>query len=1065
MQKIFLLISFLISLFSRAQLNTTADQPVKIRSLVISIKADAFSATTQMDIELFNPNNRILDGELNFSLHESQVVTGFAIDINEKMREGVVVEKQKGRVAYENTIRRKVDPGLLEITEGNNYRVRVYPMPAKGSRKIRIDVHQNLIPVDKGLEYFLPLHFQNSIDRFSTNIEVRQSLLAPVAGPGLLKDQIFSTKGTAYFLEWSSQNFVPDGSLAFSIPIDEAGTSICVDDSNYFAARVRLPPAEEKKHAVDRVAVFWDISSSASKRDIEKEIKFLESYVRLSSPESLEIICFSNDIHDMRLFTSPANRLSIIKNYLRSQIYDGGTQMGILDCSKYNADEFFLFSDGISNFGESQMKLSDKPVYCISTSSSTDPFLLRYLASASGGKYIDMQSSPVESSIKFLEQGEWNFFKEEHSAGITDPVINLSKGWLFIIGKAEGKTGDIAVALRSGTVQKIETISIRNSYQCDSADLKKTWAAVRYRKLREAYNRDEGEIMALAKKYTLVTPNTSLIVLDNLDDYFQYDITPPQDLLEEYYRRFYVRQKNDEQRKLNEASEKIRLLQATASSYNDRIAWWDRNMQTIVLSKLEPSKKPVVGYNASDKQINSTNNANNQNPGTEASPNFLKSNALEEVVVIGYGSQRRRDITGAVTSITTSQIPSSTSIATALEGRVAGVQVYNNTGQPGSVANIGIRGLSSSQANAQPLYVLDGLPIDASEAMLLNTDDLETITVLKDASATALYGSRGSNGVIVLSSKRGRASQRPTGIPKYKNLEDTDYVEELKTIDREQKYAKYLEMKKTKLGESSSFYFDVAEHLFNEGLKKQALRVLTNLAEINIENHQLLRAMAYMFETWGDYDEAVRIYQKVLTIKEEEPQSYRDLALAYERQGNVQKAVDILYQVLTKDWKWYEGRYNGLRGIILNELNNIIALNKGKIDISQIASEIIKPLPVDLRIVIDWNKDETDIDLHVVEPGGEECFYSHRETKKGGRLSEDFTQGYGPEEFEVKNAASGSYRVRVNYFGDRYQKQQVPSFIKVVIYKNYGKENQTVDVQNLIMDGQNGMIEIADVRF
>jgi len=220
-----------------------------------------------------------------------------------------------------------------------------------------------------------------------------------------------------------------------------------------------------------------------------------------------------------------------------------------------------------------------------------------------------------------------------------------------------------------------------------------------------------------------------------------------------------------------------------------------------------------------------------------------------------------------------------------------------------------------------------------------------------------------------------------------------------------------------------------------------------------------------MFETWGDYDEAVRIYQKVLAIKEEEPQSYRDLALAYERQGNVQKAVDILYKVLTKDWQWYEGRYRGLRGIILNELNNIIALNKEKIDISQIAPEIIKPLPVDLRIVIDWNKDETDIDLHVVEPGGEECFYSHRETKKGGRLSEDFTQGYGPEEFEVKNAASGLYRVRVNYYSDRYQKQQVPSFIKVTIYKNYGKENQTVNVQNLIMDGQSGMIEIADVRF
>jgi tetratricopeptide (TPR) repeat protein len=138
-----------------------------------------------------------------------------------------------------------------------------------------------------------------------------------------------------------------------------------------------------------------------------------------------------------------------------------------------------------------------------------------------------------------------------------------------------------------------------------------------------------------------------------------------------------------------------------------------------------------------------------------------------------------------------------------------------------------------------------------------------------------------------------------------------------------------------------------------------------------------------MFENWGMYEEAVSVYQKVLAIKEEEPQSYRDLALAYEKSGDLQTAIELLYACLTKDWYQYENRYRGLRSLLLTEMNSIIKRQRDKLDLSVINSSIVKPLPVDLRIVVDWNKDETDIDLHIVEPGGEECYYNHRQSKAG----------------------------------------------------------------------------------
>lgn len=137
----------------------------------------------------------------------------------------------------------------------------------------------------------------------------------------------------------------------------------------------------------------------------------------------------------------------------------------------------------------------------------------------------------------------------------------------------------------------------------------------------------------------------------------------------------------------------------------------------------------------------------------------LKEDAetLDEVVVVGYGTMKKRDITGSVSSVNTSVLTagSSPSAADALQGRIAGVNIQKNAGRPGGSYSIQIRGVSSiKNKNSGPLYVIDGIP--TSEGMNdLNPSDIETIDVLKDASATAIYGSRGANGVVIVTTKRG----------------------------------------------------------------------------------------------------------------------------------------------------------------------------------------------------------------------------------------------------------------------------------------------------------------------
>ena len=131
--------------------------------------------------------------------------------------------------------------------------------------------------------------------------------------------------------------------------------------------------------------------------------------------------------------------------------------------------------------------------------------------------------------------------------------------------------------------------------------------------------------------------------------------------------------------------------------------------------------------------------------------------ALEEVVAIGYGTAKKKDVTGAVSQMQSKQlknIPVSR-IDQALSGKLAGVQVLTTNGKPGASPTFRIRGVGSISASSDPLYVVDGYPID--NLQMLNPNDIETIDILKDASATAIYGSRGANGVVIVTTKRGKA--------------------------------------------------------------------------------------------------------------------------------------------------------------------------------------------------------------------------------------------------------------------------------------------------------------------
>ena len=164
-------------------------------------------------------------------------------------------------------------------------------------------------------------------------------------------------------------------------------------------------------------------------------------------------------------------------------------------------------------------------------------------------------------------------------------------------------------------------------------------------------------------------------------------------------------------------------------------------------------------------------------PITSKTPNVLNismeedSQQLEDVVVeVGYGKMRKSDLTGSLSSLGEDAVKSMSTVSVdqALQGRVSGVQVSASSGQPGAESNVRIRGTSTLTGNSSPLYVVDGVPIGGGKQSTgsnplasINPADIVSMEVLKDASATAIYGSRAANGVIMITTKKG-ADAKPT---------------------------------------------------------------------------------------------------------------------------------------------------------------------------------------------------------------------------------------------------------------------------------------------------------------
>ncbi len=1048
------------------------DQPVQLKSCHISIEANAFTATTFMELEFFNPGNEVVEGRQNFHLNKGQVISAFQLDLNGKYRDGSIEEKWKALRSYSSIVGKRMDPAVIQMNYDNYYSLLIYPIPAKGSRKVTMTIDQLLMADSNRLTYELPLGFSGTTEDFSVDVNVSIPEKAFIyANKGFLEKTVFEKTKTGNTATLRRSNITVNLPLAFSVKMNEGIPQVCSISNNgktdFF---LRIDPSTQKFNDFHpkKLHIYWDASSSATQRDFSKELNFLDKYIADNGIKLASITIFNDKVRDSFLFeTNPAN-LRQLRYYLLGYNYSGATDLGILDFSKDNTDLILLFSDGINTLGRPPKLQSVIPVTAVVSGIQSWRTQLSSFPGISGGSLVNLYSNAVSYAVAQTQQVK-NFLFGYSSLNKT-VVLNdhfpkeLSEN--FILSGSYTNEDDLQLLYgNSSSINAVQHIALSAQNNCNE----KIFNKVRMLKSYDSIIKSSWEnLVYFGLREKVVTPQTSFIVLENIDDYIKYNIAPPKELEAACAERNYAYKTEYRIRQLKTLSAKD-VLNLVIDDYNKYIKWWDSNETPIDLDQSLISSEQVI----EKKEIKSST--------PDLPTATTTSSTLNEVIVTSAFSTKRtlRSQSSNVQYIQADQLSTvrETNINNALAGKVAGIQVQSQSGGLlGATTKVRLRGENGLATGSGPIYVLDGMILADADA--INVDNINDITVLQGPSASALFGPDGANGAIVINSKikSPRYYNYSSKWPEYKlkDMDDVDYVKEIRAAETNQVVETYDRLEELHSGEPC-FYFDMADFFFERKLKEKAMEILLEGIEACSGSSKGLTAAAFLLESHGEFEAAIKIYRNMLEASPGDPVCSRNLALAYFQNNNIQESVNTYYQLITSSEKNQNSYYSSIYRMAINEMNAIICQYRNKLNLSAVNPNLIRAFPVDLKISVESSYGYTDKCTikapessipSSIENNWNDYFHTERyksfnNTNYSNRYNARFYAG----DYIAKKASKGLYKINIDAYHYYTYKEEIPEFVRVITFRNFQQENQTLQVEYSMLNNQYGSVEIAEIKW
>ena len=559
---------------------------LKITELSCKSELTGNIVTNTWLITFSNEFSRQLEGNLEFPLSEGENVVRFALDINGLMREGVVVDKNKGQKVFEDVERRRVDPGLLEKTKGNNYRARIFPIPAGGTRTILIATEKIVAAKFKeDMQVSIPLVLNAVIKKFKLDIIVRNENMKPSLQKNEMVKEEFKKQDNSWVLHYEAENFNANSILFYTVNRSASLPQLFVEkekgSSAYFFSATVFPSFTiQKKKKPDSLLIVWDNSFSGLQRNSAKEIDFITQYIaRLKNVEVSVIACNIKTTTPKNFKITGGDSKKIIQ-YINSLPFDGATQLGQLDLSTVKADEIILVSDGVSTFGSEEIEYGKIPVYTVVSSASADYNYMKFISSVTGGNFINLAEKDVPTALKEITVPPVSLVSFTSTAELKEVYydLNFREGSGFsICGMSFTNNFDLVMNFGiAGEIFHSEKIQMRPEQEIsNSTSIERTWATQKMNRLLLLPEKNKEAVMAHSTKYNVVSPFTSLIVLENVSDYVLYEIAPPQELMAEY-----TMQAEKFRRDKDTLRKQRRVV--VEEMYKRKLNWWQTDYYKVI---------------------------------------------------------------------------------------------------------------------------------------------------------------------------------------------------------------------------------------------------------------------------------------------------------------------------------------------------------------------------------------------------------------------------------------------------------------------------------------------------
>ena len=992
---------------SAARIAVAAGQlPIVLRRVRVDTAITGRAAKTRVELDLLNPNRRVLEGELHLPLQPGQSVTGFALDIDGELRPAVPVERAKGRQVFEDITRVRVDPALLEATAAHNYRLRVYPLPPQGTRRVVMEITEWLQPTSGDrLAWRLPLRFEQPIDQLEVAVGIQGVSAAGVeASLGAARLPASAQADDMTRVDLRRENYRGSDALVLTLPgrLPAGGVTSTETwrDRDYFYAEVPLAPRILARPRPQRVALLWDASGSGAGRDRAREFALLDAAFTAWRATSVDLVVVRDVAETVVRFEIAAGDWSSLRSRLQAEPFDGATRLEAFAVPD-GADLALLFSDGQGTYGAGPIPASTVPVYAFGSGPGTDAGRLRLLAESSGGRYVDLALTSVERALQMLRERPTRV-TALRGAGADQLVLASAlpeQERIAIAGRLQAPDALVEVQLVDADgSRRVLPVRVRASGQRQRQGgvavsvAAQRWAAMTLAPLEADAERHRAAIERIGREFGLVTSQTSLIVLDSVADYVRHEIEPPASLLAAWR----------EQTAAGTARAQADLsshLDRVAARHAERVRWWERDFPKDELPARKPAPHTQSQASGGAARVPPPASLAAPPPPTPMAPApaLMPGPAQAEAdAARAYAERQRQEHRRQLQSGVTA-------------GRVA----------PGGAVPQGphFAGIARPQER----------PEGQAPSAMGGTEPLQ-----------------GAAGIRIA-----------PWVP------DSPAMRRLRNTTDAERYATYLDERPSHVA-STGFFLDVAELFLERGQTALGLRVLSNLAEMQLGNRHLLRILAYRLLQAGQVETAVPLLEQVARLAPDEPHSLRDLGLAHAAAGRLQRAVDLLWQVISRRW---DQRFPDIDMTALTELNAIVARARATgatvPDTRAVDARLQRNLPLALRVVLAWDSDNTDIDLHVIDPNGERCDYKRPLSYQGGRMSADFTSGFGPEEFALRDAKPGTYTVQAHFFGHTQQAISSHTTLMVKLTTGFGTAHQQERDLVVRLSGQSRMLTLG----